>query len=172
EIVELAQQRGVLALELLVGLAGCLEHREGEGAAASWSRDDTRREAEEAVRVGSGEHVDHAGRGVGVDLEEEFAEPVDDLVAAVDEFELTGELGRPLGQFVEVGGVGEPLVAGRMEGGGAGVGFHASTPSLRSCLGAERRDSPSRSKASAARSASVCSATGSNRRALAVRTIR
>src|SRR5262249_8928335 len=63
EIVELAQQRGVLALELLVGLAGCLEHREGEGAAASWSRDDTRREAEEAVHVGSGEHVDHAGGG-------------------------------------------------------------------------------------------------------------
>src|SRR5262249_31141751 len=98
EIVEFAEQRGVLACGLFVGLAGCLEHGEGEGAAAARGRDDAGGEAEEVFLVRTREHVDHAGAGVGAQLEEEFAKSVDDLVAAVDEFQLAGELGRPLGQ--------------------------------------------------------------------------
>src|SRR6516225_11032440 len=66
EVAELAQQRDVLVCELLVGLAGRLEHREGEGAAAGRGRDDTCGEAEEGVLVRAREHVDHARRGVGV----------------------------------------------------------------------------------------------------------
>src|SRR5215831_13279930 len=57
EIVELAEQRGVLGCELVVGLAGCLEHGEGEGAAAGRGRDDSGGEAEEVALVRSREHV-------------------------------------------------------------------------------------------------------------------
>src|SRR5262245_60938250 len=99
EIVELAQQRGVLARELFVWLPGCLEHREGEGAAAGRGRDDAGGEAEKVVIVRAGEHVDHAGGDVGMQLEEELAECVDDLVVAVDAFEFAGALGRPFGSL-------------------------------------------------------------------------
>ena len=50
----------------------------------------------------AGEHVDDAGLRVGVDLEEELAQPVYDLVTAVDESQLARELGRPLGQLLDV----------------------------------------------------------------------
>src|SRR6266849_294365 len=85
EVLELAQERLVLVLELLVGLSGRLEHREGEGAAAFGQRHDPRREELERLLARAGEHVDHARPAVGVDLEEELAESVHDLVAPVDE---------------------------------------------------------------------------------------
>src|SRR6516165_972130 len=88
ENVEFAEQGGVLACELFVGLAGCLEHGEGEGAAAARGRNDAGGEAEEVFLVRACEHVDHAGVGVGAQLEEELAESVDDRVAAVHEFQL------------------------------------------------------------------------------------
>ncbi len=105
-------QRCVLTVELLVGLAGRLEHCEGEGAAAGGGGDDAGGEAEEGVFGGAGEHVDHARVGVGVDLEEELAESVHDFVPAVDESQFAGELGCPLGQLFEIGEVGEDLGGG------------------------------------------------------------
>src|SRR5215831_10383999 len=78
EIVELAQQRGVLACELFVGLAGCLKHGEGQGAAAARGRNNAGGEAEEVILVRTREHVDHAGFSVGAQLEEELAESVHD----------------------------------------------------------------------------------------------
>src|SRR5262249_20001660 len=96
EIAEFAEQRGVLRCELFVGLAGCLEHGEGEGAAAARGRHDAGGEAEEMFVVRTREHVDDAGVGVGAQLEEELAESVDDRVAAVHEFQFAGELGGPL----------------------------------------------------------------------------
>src|SRR5712691_1728437 len=162
----------MLAFELLVGLAGRLEHREGEGAAARWGGDDAGGEAEEGVVARAGEHVDHARLGVGADLEEELAQPVDDLVPAVDESQLARELGRPLRQLLDVGEVGEDLVAGRGQGGGDGVMPHLSIHSFSPFLTEASRRSPSRSSARAPSSASARSATGSNLRALAVRTTR
>src|SRR5207237_6592568 len=73
EVLELAQERVVLAVELLVGLSGRLEHREGEGAAAFGQRHDPRREELKRVLAWAGEHVDHTRLAVGVDLEEELA---------------------------------------------------------------------------------------------------
>src|SRR5438477_487571 len=68
EVLELAQERVVLAVELLVGLSGRLEHGEGEGAAAFGQGHDPRREESERVLARAGEHVDHARRAVGIDL--------------------------------------------------------------------------------------------------------
>src|SRR3989442_11025738 len=73
EVLELAQERVVLALELLVGLSGRLEHSEGEGAAAFGQGHDPGREELERVLARAGEHVDHARLAVGLDLEEELA---------------------------------------------------------------------------------------------------
>src|SRR2546427_10265027 len=68
EVLELAHERVVLALELLVGLSGRLEHREGEGAAAVGQRHDPGREELERLLVGAGEHVDHPRFAVGANL--------------------------------------------------------------------------------------------------------
>src|SRR3712207_8850339 len=49
----------------------------------------------------AGVHVDHARVLVGLDVEEELAEAVDDLRAAVLVAQLARELGRPVGEVVE-----------------------------------------------------------------------
>jgi hypothetical protein len=46
-----------------------------------------------------------------VDLEEELAESVHDLLAPVDQLQLAGELGRPFRQLLDVGEVGEDLIS-------------------------------------------------------------
>src|SRR5439155_12577492 len=103
--LELAQQRAVLALEEVVRHPGALEHREGVGARSGAKRKYPRREERELVLSGAGEHVDHAGGGLGFDPEEELAEPVHDLVLAVDQLELARELRRPARKVVDVGEV-------------------------------------------------------------------
>ena len=55
------------------------------------------------------EDVDHARVGVGPDLDDELAEPVHDLGAAVHEAQFPRELGRPLGKPLDVGEVGKNL---------------------------------------------------------------
>src|SRR5207244_6775090 len=98
---------------------------EGEGTATVAEWHDSGREKLERRLVRAGEHVDHARFAVGANLEEELAEAVDDLVAPVDELQLAGELGRPLGQVVDVGEVSEHLVLGCRERGGDSVMSHA-----------------------------------------------
>jgi hypothetical protein len=61
----------------------------------------------EPVLARPGEHVDHARVAVGPELEEVLAQAVHDLVAAVDALQLPGELGRPVGQVLDVREVGE-----------------------------------------------------------------
>jgi hypothetical protein len=57
----------------------------------------------ERVLARAGEHVDHARLAVGAELEEDLTQSVHDLEAPVDELQLAGELGRPVGQVVDVG---------------------------------------------------------------------
>jgi hypothetical protein len=44
-------------------------------------------------------HVDHTRLAVGADLKEKRAQSINDLVAAFDELQLAGELGRPVGEL-------------------------------------------------------------------------
>src|SRR5439155_6452871 len=101
DIGELALQRLVLGLEQLIGHVGPLEHREAEGRAAVGQRHYPGGEDRHLVLGGAGEHVDHAGLGVGLDLEVELAEAVDDLVVLALALELSRELGRPLRELLD-----------------------------------------------------------------------
>ena len=64
-----------------------------------------------AGRGWAGVHVDDAGVGVGVELEEELARVVDDLVVAVDVLEFAGDLCCPVGQVLDIREIPEYLAA-------------------------------------------------------------
>src|SRR5262249_60750992 len=114
----------------------------------------------------------HAGAGVGVNLEEEFPKPVHDLVVAADQAQIPSELGRPLGQVLDVRKVREHFVVRRVEGGCDRVMVHVSIHSFRSRFSVASRYSPNRWRARSPSSANAASATGSNLPAFAVSTTR
>src|SRR5437763_8220268 len=76
DVGELALERLVLGLEQLIGHVWRLEHREAEGGAAVGQRHCSGGEDRHLVLGGSGEHVNYAGLGVGLDLEIELTEAV------------------------------------------------------------------------------------------------
>src|SRR5918996_440545 len=169
DVRELAPQRRVLRLEQLVWHVRRLKHREAVGRAAIGQLDSARREHGHAVLRGAGEHVDDPGCRVGPDREEELAEPVDDLVVVALAAQLSGELGCPFRQVLDVGHVLEDRLPRRSQHGGDGGASHSSITPFSARTSASRFRVPSDCASVASSSPRTCSATARKARPRAVR---
>ena len=102
-----------------------MEHGEGEGTRARGEGDNAGGEDRRLLLSRARVHVDHPSALVGFDPEEELAQPIDDLVAAVDDLQLSGEVGRPVGQVLDVGEICEHLVGGSRQDDSHGSVVHS-----------------------------------------------
>src|SRR2546427_7927254 len=153
----------MLRLEELLRLPRPAEHRERERRLTAAEVDHAGGEDRELVGRRPRQHVDHAAALVRPDLEEELPEAVDDLVPAVDDLQLAGELGRPARDVLDVGEVGEDAIGGGAEDGGDCSGLHRSITPFRTVRVASRsagdscertwRSSPSSTSAATGRKA-------------------